>query len=144
MQNRLLLINALFERWRPKTNTFYFMGGEKTKTLEDVLYFYGLPIDEKPVTGIVYSNKDRLENTMFRLLGVKGEKAAYMRSGQLSLGWIRKKFEMMPARITVADEKRYARAFLFSLVFSQLCTNNAGACGHTYILELFEDFGRYA
>ncbi|KAJ8639892.1 hypothetical protein MRB53_016586 [Persea americana] len=45
---------------------------------------------------------------------------------------------MIPARITVADEKRYARAFLFSLVFSQLCTNNAGACGHSYILELFE------
>ncbi|KAJ8639649.1 hypothetical protein MRB53_016343 [Persea americana] len=42
------------------------------------------------------------------------------------------------------DEKRYIRAFLFSLVSSQLCTNNADARGHTYILELFKDFDRYA
>ncbi|KAJ8615216.1 hypothetical protein MRB53_034588 [Persea americana] len=50
----------------------------------------------------------------------------------------------MPAKITAADEKRYARAFLFNLVSSQLCTNNASARGHAYILELFEDFDRYA
>ncbi|XXG88282.1 hypothetical protein AAC387_Pa12g0511 [Persea americana] len=50
----------------------------------------------------------------------------------------------MPAKITAAEEKRYARAFLFSLVSSQLCTNNASARSHAYILELFEDFDRYA
>lgn len=72
---------------------------------------------------------------MFRLLGVKGEKVAYMRGGQLSLAWIRKKLEMMPFRITAAD---------VSLVSSQLCTNNAGARGHSDILELLEDFDRYA
>lgn len=42
------LINALVERWQPETNTFHFIGGEKTITLEDVSYLYGLPIDGKP------------------------------------------------------------------------------------------------
>ncbi|RWR83471.1 serine/threonine-protein phosphatase 7 long form [Cinnamomum micranthum f. kanehirae] len=66
------LINVLIERWRPETNTFHFVGGEATITLEDMSYLYGLPVDGKA-----------------------------------------------------------------------LSTNNAGAHGHAYLLQLFENFERY-
>lgn len=85
------LINALIENWRPKTNTFHFEAGEAAITLEDVSYLYSLPIDEKPVTGRVWSTRATLENTCRILLGGEVDKSAYLRGGQLSLPWIQKK-----------------------------------------------------
>nr|XP_043616030.1 uncharacterized protein LOC122587942 [Erigeron canadensis] len=46
------LINALVERWRPKTNTFHLPVGEATVTLQDVLVIWGLPIQGPAVTGV--------------------------------------------------------------------------------------------
>ena len=44
------LITGLVERRRPETNTFHLPTGKATVMLEDVAYFYGLPIDGPPVT----------------------------------------------------------------------------------------------
>ena len=138
------LLNVLIERWRPETNTFCFVCGEATIMLEDISYLYGLPIDGKVITGNVWSNKSKLEDTCSKLLGVKLKHAAYLRGSQLSLNWIQEKFRKLPDSITAYDEVRYTRAYLFCLVASQICTNNSGARGHAYILELFEHFKRYA
>lgn len=46
------LLTALIERWIPETNSFHFMSGEATITLEDVACIYGLPIDGEPVCGL--------------------------------------------------------------------------------------------
>lgn len=75
---------------------------------------------------------------------MKVDKAAYLRGGQLSLNWILQKFSTLPKKITAYDKIRYARAYLFFLVASQICTNNSGARGHAYLLELFEEFKWYA
>ncbi|XXG48213.1 hypothetical protein AAC387_Pa02g2724 [Persea americana] len=138
------IINALIERWRPQTNTFHFVCGETTITLGDISYLYGLPIDGKAVMGSIWSDKRKLSETCSRLLGVKVDKAAYLRGGRLSLDWILQKFSILPKRIIAYYEIRYAHAYLFFLVASQICTNNSGAYDHAYILELFEEFERYA
>ncbi|XXG77462.1 hypothetical protein AAC387_Pa08g1607 [Persea americana] len=90
------LINALIEQWRPETNTFHFVGGEATITLEDMSFLYALPIDGKALMGPVWSTRTKLEETVLKQLGVK------------------------------------------------LSTNNANARGHAYLLEVFENFERYA
>ncbi|XXG52629.1 hypothetical protein AAC387_Pa03g0907 [Persea americana] len=138
------LINALIERWRPETNTFHFVGGEATIILEDMSFLYGLPIDGKALTGPVWSTRAKLEETVLKQLGVKVDAGACLRGGQLSLPLIQKKFSHLPVRPSAVDEIRYTRAYLFCLVASQLSTNNAGARGHAYLLEVFENFERYA
>ncbi|MBA0628616.1 hypothetical protein Godav_023318, partial [Gossypium davidsonii] len=49
------LINALIERWRPKTDTFYLPCRECTITLEDVQLQLRLSVDGSALTGSVQS-----------------------------------------------------------------------------------------
>ena len=74
----------------------------------------------------------------------QGRQGRLSEGGKLSLNWILQKFSILPEKITAYDEIRYARAYLFFQVASQISTNNSGAHGHAYILQLFEEFKRYA
>ena len=96
------------------------------------------------LTGPVWSTRAKLKETVLKQLGVKVDAGAYLRVGQLSLPWIQKKISHLPARPSPVDEIRYTQAYLFGLVASQLLTNNAGARGQAYLLEVFENFERYA
>ena len=81
---------------------------------------YGLPIEGKPVTGHVWSTRDKLEDTCMKLLGVKVDTSAYLGGGQLSLPWVQKNFNSLRKMVSDVDEIRYRRAYLFCLVASQL------------------------
>ncbi|KAH1097542.1 hypothetical protein J1N35_014463 [Gossypium stocksii] len=48
-------INALIERWRPKTHTFHLPYGKCTITLEDVQLQLGLSVNESVLTWSVQS-----------------------------------------------------------------------------------------
>lgn len=45
------LLTALVERWSPTTNTFHFIVGEMTITLQDVVIILGVQIDRPPLIG---------------------------------------------------------------------------------------------
>ncbi|MBA0770566.1 hypothetical protein Gotri_019185, partial [Gossypium trilobum] len=49
------LMNALVERWRPKTHTFHLPCGECTITLKDVSLQLNLPVDWDVITGPIVS-----------------------------------------------------------------------------------------
>ncbi|KAF6152959.1 hypothetical protein GIB67_037437 [Kingdonia uniflora] len=45
------LISTIYEHWQPKANTFYFIWGEMTLSLDDVQYLIGLSADsDVPIT----------------------------------------------------------------------------------------------
>ncbi|QHN99008.1 uncharacterized protein DS421_13g394180 [Arachis hypogaea] len=63
------MLAALVERWRPKTHMFVISVGEITVTLEDMLYIFGLPIDEEVVTGLTDSSHDFLITQNLAIFG---------------------------------------------------------------------------
>ena len=137
------LISALIERWRPETNTFHFLSGEATITLEDVAYIYGLPIDGPPVIGRTYTKRPIIEELCNSLLG-KVPKPTDIEGGQLKLTWFHTDFVEAPENASEEDINRYIRAYLFCLVSTQICGFTSGSRGPAYILELFESFQVYA
>ncbi|RYR12120.1 hypothetical protein Ahy_B04g069661 [Arachis hypogaea] len=65
VQCQSTLVNALIERWRPETHTFYFPVGECAVTLEDVALILGLLTNGLPVTGPTLSSYEALEPEQF-------------------------------------------------------------------------------
>lgn len=57
------LIEALSERWRPKTNTFHLPSSELTVKLEDVNVLYGLLVEGDAIVGYegLYNYDDHRE-----------------------------------------------------------------------------------
>ena len=137
------LISALIERWRPETNTFHFLSGEATITLEDVAYIYGLPIDGLPVIGRSYTKRPIIEEVCNSLLG-KVPKPTDIEGRQLKLTWFHKNFVEASENASEEDINRYTRAYLFCLVSTQICGFTSGSRGPAYLLELFETFQVYA
>ncbi|KAG8478698.1 hypothetical protein CXB51_028546 [Gossypium anomalum] len=64
------LINALVERWRPKTHTFHLPCGECTITLEDVALQFSLSIDGSVITrlAVILGKEDICETFLRRQL----------------------------------------------------------------------------
>ncbi|RWR85134.1 serine/threonine-protein phosphatase 7 long form [Cinnamomum micranthum f. kanehirae] len=137
------LISGLIKRWRLETNTFHFLGGEATVTLEDVAYIYGLPIDGPAVTGRVWPHWMIMEEIFLDLLGVAPDPSKFQ-GGQINLKWSHDNFKDLPKRPSQAVEIGHTRAYLFHLVSSQICTNTSGSRGNAYLIELSEDFKPYA
>ncbi|RWR85125.1 serine/threonine-protein phosphatase 7 long form [Cinnamomum micranthum f. kanehirae] len=135
-------MSGLIERWRLETNTFHFLGGEATVTLEDVAYIYGLPIDGPAITGHVRSHWMITEEIFLDLLGVAPDPSEFQ-GRQINLKLFRDNFKDLPKRPSQVVEIRHARAYLFHLVSSQICTNTSSSRGNAYLIELFEDFKPY-
>ncbi|KAL4307090.1 hypothetical protein AHAS_Ahas16G0243500 [Arachis hypogaea] len=81
-------INALIERWRPKTHTFHLLHGECTITLEDVAMIFGLPTDGLPVSGFTDSSSSSLENE-FIIQFATVPTAVDHKGSSVKLAWLR-------------------------------------------------------
>ncbi|RYR12179.1 hypothetical protein Ahy_B04g069717 isoform A [Arachis hypogaea] len=88
VQCQSALVNALIERWRPETHTFYFPVGECVVTLEDVALIIGLPTNGLPVIGQTLSSYEALEAECLDQFGVAPRKAD-CRGSFIKLMWIR-------------------------------------------------------
>ncbi|KAL4396584.1 hypothetical protein AHAS_Ahas01G0106500 [Arachis hypogaea] len=63
-------VDALVEKWHPKTHTFHLPYGECTITLEDVAMILGLRTDGLLVTGSIDHSTSGLENKCLAQFGV--------------------------------------------------------------------------
>ncbi|RYR25139.1 hypothetical protein Ahy_B02g058786 [Arachis hypogaea] len=88
VQCQSALVNALIERWRLETHTFYFSVGECVVTLEDVALILGLPTNGLPVTGPTLSSYKALEAECLDQFGVAPRKAD-CRGSFIKLTWFR-------------------------------------------------------
>ncbi|RYR04903.1 hypothetical protein Ahy_B06g084714 isoform B [Arachis hypogaea] len=82
------MINALIERWRPETHTFYFSVGECVVTLEDVAIILGLLTNGLPVTGPTMSSFEALKAECLHQFGVAPRKTD-CRGNFIKLTWFR-------------------------------------------------------
>ncbi|QHO22607.1 uncharacterized protein DS421_12g356720 [Arachis hypogaea] len=88
VQCQKALVNALVERWHPKTHTFHLPIGECAMTLEDVTLILGLPTDGLPVTGMTMSSFEALEAECLIQFGVAPRKSD-CRDSCIKLTWLR-------------------------------------------------------
>ncbi|KAD7477872.1 hypothetical protein E3N88_01008 [Mikania micrantha] len=84
------LLEALIERWRPETHTFYLPIGEATVTLEDINVLWGLPIEGGVVSGCEHPSSvaDRIVrcHTLLVSLSILNNLENSTACGQLSWG----------------------------------------------------------
>ncbi|QHO44637.1 uncharacterized protein DS421_6g172440 [Arachis hypogaea] len=83
-----LTVDALVERWRPKTHTFHLPYGECTITLEDVAMILGLRTDGLLVTGSTDHSTSGLENKCLAQFGVAPGPNDHKES-EIKLAWFR-------------------------------------------------------
>ncbi|QHO19509.1 uncharacterized protein DS421_11g329600 [Arachis hypogaea] len=74
IQCQSAMINALIEKWRPKTHTFHFPLGECAMTLQYVAVILGLPTNGHPVTGPTMSSFEALEADCLHQFGLHQER----------------------------------------------------------------------
>ena len=117
-----------------ETNTFHFLSGEGTVTLEDV---------GPSVIGHTYTKKPIIEEVCVSLLG-KVLKPMDIEGGHLKLTWFHKSFVELLENAFEEVENRYTRAYIFFLVTTQICGFTSRSRGPAYFLELFETFQVYA
>ncbi|XP_065873874.1 protein MAIN-LIKE 2 isoform X2 [Euphorbia lathyris] len=137
------LISALVERWRRETNTFHFIVGEMTVTLQDVALLLGLAIDGKPVIGITHTTCIKVCET---LLG-KAPDSNYASGGMVKLSWLKEFFSQCPEDALPEEIEQCTRAYLLYLVGSTIFSTTTGNKVPVMYLPLFENFeeaGNYA
>ncbi|KAJ0054709.1 hypothetical protein Pint_01880 [Pistacia integerrima] len=137
------LISALVERWRRETNTFHFIVGEMTVTLQDVALMLGLAIDGKPVIGVTHTT---CTSVCLKYLG-KVPDSNYASGGMVKLSWLKEYFSICPEDASTEEVERHTRAYLLYLVGSTIFSTTTGNKVPVMYLPLFEDFedaGTYA
>lgn len=137
------LISALVERWRRETNTFHFVVGEMTVTLQDVALMLGLAIDGKPVIGVTHTT---CTSVCHKYLG-KVPDSNYASGGMVKLSWLKEYFSNCPEDASTEEVERHTRAYLLYLVGSTIFSTTTGNKVPVMYLPLFEDFedaGTYA
>ncbi|XP_044492827.1 protein MAIN-LIKE 2-like [Mangifera indica] len=137
------LISALVERWRRETNTFHFIVGEMTVTLQDVALMLGLAIDGKPVIGVTHTT---CSSICHKYLG-KAPDSNHASGGMVKLSWLKEYFSNCPENALTEEVERHTRAYLLYLVGSTIFSTTTGNKVPVMYLPLFGDFedaGTYA
>ncbi|KAG5521642.1 hypothetical protein RHGRI_034014 [Rhododendron griersonianum] len=142
-----VLVSAFVERWHPETNSFHFGFGEKTITLEDVLYLVGLPVEGLAVHVEVHSMEDCVV-LVHRCLGVTVAQASDAVScGGVKLHWLKDTFMNVGDDATDERVDYCARAFLLYLLGTTLFVDKTEIRVNVSYLALLSDLGqvmRYA
>jgi len=79
------LVTALVERWRLKTHTFHLPVGECTITLEDVTLQLGIRVDNRPVTGTMYYDWEKMCQ---QYLGMVSSKEETLVNSVIKIKWL--------------------------------------------------------
>ncbi|XP_020972977.1 serine/threonine-protein phosphatase 7 long form homolog [Arachis ipaensis] len=115
-------VDALVERWRPKTHTFHLPYGECTITLEDVAMILGLQTDGLPVTGSTDHSTSGLENECLAQFGVASGPNDHKGSG-IKLAW----FRTLKRRQHLTDQFSWGSACLAHM-YRSLCRASRYDC----------------
>ncbi|PKA52658.1 Serine/threonine-protein phosphatase 7 long form like [Apostasia shenzhenica] len=143
------LITALVERWCTSTNTFHFVHGEMTVTLQDVAIILGLRIDGP---AIVTKNMvgpccrwAKWSDMCDELLGKHPDPQDGWNMGQANscvpLNWLRTKFAQVDLRGLSDQEVIYqVRAYILHFIGAALMPDTSGNEVHCKYLPLLEHF----
>ncbi|KAG8480281.1 hypothetical protein CXB51_024792 [Gossypium anomalum] len=129
------LINALIERWRPKTHTFHLPCGECTITLEDVHLQLGLPVDGYAVTGSASSTN--WGAICYELLGAIPDK---INGGRIEMGWLRDTFSEPNNDATELERIRYVQTYILEMIGGYLMPDLSKNLVHLRWLLKLVDF----
>ncbi|RYR51645.1 hypothetical protein Ahy_A06g026619 [Arachis hypogaea] len=135
-----LTVDALVERWRPKTHTFHLPYGECTITLEDVAMILGLRTDGLLVTGSTDHSTSGLENKCLAQFGVAPGPNDHKES-EIKLAW----FRTLKRRQHLTDQvskKIYVKCHIMCLFGTTLFSDKSGISVYWKYLPLLRDFSQ--
>jgi hypothetical protein len=133
------LIDALVERWRPETHTFWFPCGETTITLEDVAMIMGLRADGMAVTGRTTFAGDEAADLCREMLGSTPQGRREIEGNFILDTFIEDRFRWLNPLATEAVKQQYARAYILMLFSRRLFPSPASNRVHVKFLHLMRD-----
>ncbi|QHN92251.1 Serine/threonine protein phosphatase 7 long form isogeny [Arachis hypogaea] len=145
VQCQKALVNALVERWHPKTHTFHLLVGECAVSLEDVAMIFGFPTEGLPVIGMTLSSFEALEAECLHQFGVAPRKSDCQGSG-IKLTWLRD----LKERSQLTDENSiqvYVKCHIMLLIGTILFGDKSRTSVYWKYLPLLSDFasiGQYS
>ncbi|RYR03194.1 hypothetical protein Ahy_B06g082035 [Arachis hypogaea] len=112
---------------RPKTHTLVLSMGEIIVPLEDVAHIFGLPINEKVVSGWINSNHEFLQSQSIAIFGSEPVMSSIRDVESLDI---------------LKFIQGYVRCQIFCLLGSTLCADKSTTYAHANYLPLLRNFQR--
>ncbi|KAK1570326.1 hypothetical protein Q3G72_000203 [Acer saccharum] len=131
-----VLLDLLADRYNNNDRCFDINGVRFLFTLKDVFFITGLPIDGKPVTGIVKDIRSLFLEAFNIDTNEFDKRNSPIIDKRIKLAWLKRHFSTMDVTREDARWLPYIRAYVLYIIGSYIIVDSTGSCVHSRYLIL--------